>query len=311
MSNNISKIMEAYKSMKVSEQSGNPTGIKIYHKDKKTGNEHSTIVFTANDAHRHEKQLKRGGHKVVARALMHGTKEGERMHVKESYEFDESVDLGESLQSYMEACSRMKSNKEQAEVEEKMSSKEKMAKGLYNKKEAMDPVGQEDDDVDNDGDTDKSDEYLKKRRKAIAKNEAVEDGDSEEEPVVAPKKSKGAPKSSSTKDFKDSDHQSDKKAEISKIESVDTREAFIALWSQIEEAASHTKDALAPEEIDSKESPKSKEFIAKHKQSDKKIEDGEEKGHDMATKAGQVTKQAPNRGNDNLSNGDKKPVKGN
>jgi hypothetical protein len=33
--------------------------------------------------------------------------------------------------------------------------------------EALDPVGQEDDDVDNDGDSDKSDEYLKKRRKAV------------------------------------------------------------------------------------------------------------------------------------------------
>ena len=33
----------------------------------------------------------------------------------------------------------------------------------------MDPVGQEDDDIDNDGDSDSSDAYLKKRRKAIAK----------------------------------------------------------------------------------------------------------------------------------------------
>ena len=33
--------------------------------------------------------------------------------------------------------------------------------------EALDPVGQEDDDVDNDGDSDKSDAYLKKRRKAV------------------------------------------------------------------------------------------------------------------------------------------------
>jgi hypothetical protein len=33
--------------------------------------------------------------------------------------------------------------------------------------EALDPVGQEDADVDNDGDSDKSDEYLKKRRKAV------------------------------------------------------------------------------------------------------------------------------------------------
>ena len=35
--------------------------------------------------------------------------------------------------------------------------------------EGMDPVGKEDADIDNDGDTDKSDEYLHKRRKAIGK----------------------------------------------------------------------------------------------------------------------------------------------
>ena len=39
----------------------------------------------------------------------------------------------------------------------------------YDIDEALDPVGQEDDDVDNDGDTDDSDEYLKKRRAAITK----------------------------------------------------------------------------------------------------------------------------------------------
>ena len=36
-------------------------------------------------------------------------------------------------------------------------------------KESMDPVGKEDGDVDNDGDTDSSDKYLLKRRKAIGK----------------------------------------------------------------------------------------------------------------------------------------------
>lgn len=38
-----------------------------------------------------------------------------------------------------------------------------------NMKEAMDPVGREDRDIDNDGDVDKSDKYLKNRRKAISK----------------------------------------------------------------------------------------------------------------------------------------------
>ena len=35
--------------------------------------------------------------------------------------------------------------------------------------EKLDPVGQEDKDIDNDGDVDKSDKYLHKRRKAISK----------------------------------------------------------------------------------------------------------------------------------------------
>ena len=46
------------------------------------------------------------------------------------------------------------------------------------KKEALDPVGKEDDDVDNDGDTDSSDEYLKNRRKKIGKS--MKDDDKEQ-----------------------------------------------------------------------------------------------------------------------------------
>ena len=37
------------------------------------------------------------------------------------------------------------------------------------KQEKLDPVGKEDDDIDNDGDVDSSDKYLAKRRKAISK----------------------------------------------------------------------------------------------------------------------------------------------
>ena len=40
----------------------------------------------------------------------------------------------------------------------------------YDIEEALDPVGKEDDDVDNDGDEDDSDAYLKKRRDAISKS---------------------------------------------------------------------------------------------------------------------------------------------
>ncbi len=43
-----------------------------------------------------------------------------------------------------------------------------LASGLTN--EELDPIGQEDDDINNDGKVDKTDSYLKNKRKSIAKN---------------------------------------------------------------------------------------------------------------------------------------------
>ena len=57
---------------------------------------------------------------------------------------------------------------EQEAARERLLAKTK-AKREAMKTEALDPVGQEDADIDNDGDTDKSDKYLHKRRKAIGK----------------------------------------------------------------------------------------------------------------------------------------------
>lgn len=48
----------------------------------------------------------------------------------------------------------------------------------YELDEKLDPVGEEDDDVDNDGDSDSSDKYLKKRRQAIGKAMKKESVDS-------------------------------------------------------------------------------------------------------------------------------------
>ena len=218
-----------------------------------------------------------------------------------------------NINKIMEAYKSMKVSDTAQEIEEK---KLDPVNDKENDKEFKD---RKDKDIDNDGDVDSSDEYLHKKRKATddaidAKKEAVE-AEGEEEVAPAPKKKEkvvDTKRDQSTKDIKHNDHTSDKKAEISKIESVDTREAFIAMWSQIEEAKDPKKGATAPEEIDSKESPKSKEFIAKHKQCDKKIEDAEEEGHDVTFKAGGKTmKQAGARnGTDNLANGDKSPVKG-
>jgi len=57
---------------------------------------------------------------------------------------------------------------EQDAARERILAKAK-AKREAMKNEALDPVGQEDADIDNDGDTDKSDKYLHNRRKAIGK----------------------------------------------------------------------------------------------------------------------------------------------
>jgi hypothetical protein len=43
-----------------------------------------------------------------------------------------------------------------------------MAEGMSN--EALDPVGQEDDDINNDGKVDKTDKYLANKRAKIAKS---------------------------------------------------------------------------------------------------------------------------------------------
>jgi archaellum component FlaC len=51
------------------------------------------------------------------------------------------------------------------------------------KAEGLDPVGKEDNDIDNDGDVDKTDKYLLKRRKAVSSN--IKEGDHEVSMVVS------------------------------------------------------------------------------------------------------------------------------
>lgn len=69
-------------------------------------------------------------------------------------------------------------------------------------------------------------------------------------------------------------------------------------------------DATSKEEISSKESPKGKKWLKDMKAGNTDAIKDDEEGHDDASKAGRVTKQAPSRGAaDNLSNGDKKPIK--
>ena len=175
---------------------------------------------------------------------------------------------------------------------EKMSKKDFIKK--YGKQNADDLYEAQDEEED-----DKKKPFPPKKK----------DDESEVEPDD---ESEVEPEADGESNIKKNPKTADKKAEISKIESVDTRSAFEQMWSEIVEAKNDPKKIAADgEKYDDHSSEHDKEVIKMHKKSDKKIEDGEEKGHDVVFKAGgKDMKQAPARsGADNLKNGDKTPTK--
>lgn len=241
------------------------------------------------------------------------------------------VILGESLE--IDEARQMKDPKKDSMVSkggktiviDKSKEKEYLKKGWQlAEKKKLDPVDdaendkkfkdRKDKDIDNDGDVDSSDEYLHKKRKATddaidggkkpAKKEDDEEGDDEEEKEV--------PKVAGKKDDKKKVASNAKTAEISKIgEDIDLTDATTDLLKMWESAAKKSVKGATDtgEEIDSKDSPKSKEFTAAHKKSDKKIEDNEEDGHDKTFKAqGGTTPKSGKRPQDNAA-GDTKIVK--
>ena len=127
----------------------------------------------------------------------------------------------------------------------------------------------DDKDIDNDGDADKSDEYLHNRRKAIKAAITKEEVEMDEakKMSISAKQIKAA-LSSAKAQAKPKDQVSLKKApfDIPK-ESVEVERSWTIL-NRIQEKAiaprdmNHVKGATPPEAMDSKESPKAKEFAA-------------------------------------------------
>jgi len=76
------------------------------------------------------------------------------------------LELEMSEKEFKNSATKMVNNPEEAATGMEMDEKA-LASGLT--KEKLDPVGKEDDDIDNDGDVDKTDDYLKNRRKAVSK----------------------------------------------------------------------------------------------------------------------------------------------
>ena len=157
------------------------------------------------------------------------------------------------------------------------------------KNEAMDPVDhkelkgkhkdRKDKDIDNDGDVDKSDEYLHNRRKAVSKAIKKED----EEVVMNPKK-----------------ENKKKEADTSTMESTDW-----PIYKKImENRAAHYKGAAPADPKDIGQSPGGKKMKA-DLEAGSKVDDTDVKaGPEDAKKAGGMTKTAPGRKGDNKK-GDK------
>ena len=201
-------------------------------------------------------------------------------------------------------------------VEEKMSSKEKMKKGLYNSK--LDPVGKADADIDNDGDVDKSDKYLHNRRKTIKK--AIKGKGGDEAATMNPKldttKDKGAveAKEEAHPMYKDgkkvmvktkADH--DKYAKMGYTMKESIRDKLLGVISE-NDRAKHYKGATEPQDPDLGMAPNAKK-MKKDMMDKKEVDDTEAKGHDDASKAGRATKTAPKNRTDKSAPGDKSVVK--
>ena len=105
-----------------------------------------------------------------------GTDKKKKVHIQvanldnKRFELNMYIEETEMDEASKEVKDRVKMFKK---IRDKKSSQGFQPTGLKNEK--LDPVGQADADIDNDGDVDSSDKYLKKRRKAISKAMKKED----------------------------------------------------------------------------------------------------------------------------------------
>lgn len=162
------------------------------------------------------------------------------------------------------------------------------------KNEAMDPVNHKalkgkhadraDKDIDNDGDTDSTDKYLHKRRKAISKN--IKGGDEVE---MNPKKKK------------------DKGAATANADAEMAESTMPPVYARIlENRAAHYKKAAPAQDKEDGMAPMTKKAKA-DMEAGAKMDDTEEKGHVDAAKAGRAGPSRKPRRNDNMK-GDKSVI---
>ncbi|MEK9697751.1 MAG: hypothetical protein VW270_18435 [Candidatus Poseidoniales archaeon] len=186
----------------------------------------------------------------------------------------------------------------------------------------LDPVGKEDDDVDNDGDTDSSDAYLKNRRKKVSKEvEKDKEKDDVEEKYNPQTHTSVGSKQKIKPNYNTKTHRlivKDGKVKVISRDEWKKKGAMMTKqgWGLAEETRTmkfstfreertagtnyaERSGTLPPQGIDDpsptapegmwdKESPKGLEFVLQHMKSDPKWEDYEDEGHKDAVKAGRA-----------------------
>jgi|TARA_R110000787_G_scaffold41741_1_gene102811 hypothetical protein len=260
----MSKTMEAYLSM-VSEAKAKLDPVDDKANDKKFKDRKDKDIDNDGDVDSSDKFLHKkrkaidneidGGEKPADNAK---PKKGVNPFKKEEVEIDEARQMKDPKKDSMVT----KGNK--TIVIDKSKEAEYLKKG-WTLSEAQDDTEAEKDDK-------KPFPPKKKKEKGGA-----DDGETEaeaEDDEEAPADTDGEPENDDPKKKKKSGNPKtdDGTAEISKIESTNHK-AFIEMWSQIEEAVSGGAKPAPAEKIDDKESPKGKEFIAKHKIDKKEVED--------------------------------------
>lgn len=235
------------------------------------------------------------------------------------------------IKKLKEAYAEVVSGKVEEIVEETVSEDidpELLKKAAVGKKKADDeekdgkkavPAGK---DVDVDDEKSDDDEKPVKKKKKDDDEEEVEEDNQNDKSDDGEGLDKVQPKATKKKfkDRKDKDIDNDGDVDSSDkflhkrrkaVSKAMAKESFEESTAELIEALSsmfEKKDAdtTAPEEIDSKDSPKAKEFSNAHKKSDKKIEDNYEDGVKKTTDAGKGGPSPKKRPGDN-ANGDPAP----
>ena len=117
-----------------------------------------------------------GEHNImeIAEQLVRMAESAQQHIVTETDDWFDKVSVNRNTKSMTRMVKEFKSTaKDHKALSERLVALYEDMGGILNRyydiREEMDPVGKEDGDIDNDGDTDSSDEYLKNRRDTISK----------------------------------------------------------------------------------------------------------------------------------------------